>query len=764
MRTLLAFLTLLPAWALADEPVRDDVVKKVRALLSASKESERKKMLEELEATPDLDWPSVRKALETGPYYQDPLVTEFGERASGKHLGATFTASDKRERIFHLYVPKSYKADKPAPVLFYLHHDSWNNVFGDTRGSTALARFREACERDGFLFVAPSTNQGCEWWTDDGKEFVRFTLQQLKARFNIDENRIALMGAQDGGSACWLYGQEMPDTFSCLMPMAGSPIDIAESFRPLFLGTLDRMDVLMGVGGQKNGDLALREYLAALQPLFDQRMRLTLAVYPEAAGDVRYLGAVTPLAVRFLLERKRNPLPDEVDIDSDVPLRSLWLENGGPDPEGPKSHQLPSTLFRWTVRPAEKPVPRMGLSLDERPEWPVGIAIGNTEDQASRAGLAPGDVLLAVDGVSVKKVAEVGPIVQKHAWNEYVTVRVAREVAEEDVPDLRKKQERYLRRHAKRLEMEKEGKPVPEDIDDIEDEPEAAGEEDESGEAVIETVGGRDAPAAGGAHARRKTTFFVFERHIRLLRPEGPLVRADFGAGWDREHREAGVKIGNVLTNGPAWRAGFRNGDVILAVGDTKVEKVRDVNAFFESFDWKGFVEFTIRRPLPEGRSEEKTIRMKWEEPVSGRVDVRFDRGDNAFHAEVRDVASFTLYLTDAMVKPGQPFHLFVNDVPYGDLATPADAPDLEGIEGEPHRRKRLERARMPGWKPDPMFAIRDFLARRDRALVFGAKLTIDVKALKAGFDEVERKAKARREERGRKIAEAAGAAGTSAG
>ncbi|MGH7162686.1 MAG: hypothetical protein ACREID_04320, partial [Planctomycetota bacterium] len=291
MRSLSA-LILLAALAAAEEPpVREDVVKKVRALLSTTKESERASLLAELKGMADLDWPSVRKGLQTGPYYQDPLATEYGDRSSGRHLGVSLTGEDKRERGFACYVPRSYKAGVKAPLLLFLHHDSYHANPGDRVGP-AMAGFREACEKEAILFAAPATSQGAEWWTPEGRRLVAWTLARIKERYNVDEDRVALLGVVDGGSGCWALGQEIPDTFSCLMPMTGNPIDIAETFRPLYLGTLDRMDVLMGVAGKDNGNWGLPEYLAALKPMFDQGLRMTLAVFPRAAGDASYLSDV----------------------------------------------------------------------------------------------------------------------------------------------------------------------------------------------------------------------------------------------------------------------------------------------------------------------------------------------------------------------------------------------------------------------------------------------------------------------------------------
>lgn len=767
MRSLLLsglFLLLARAALAEDAGPREEIVKKVRYLLTTQKEQERAQLLAELTGQKDLDWASVKAGLQAGPYYQDPLSTEFGERHSLKHLGLHFTGEDKRERGFSIYLPKSYKAGAKMPVLIYLHHESYNQSFGDMRGAVMLARYRDVCEKEGILFAAPSTNSGAEWWTPDGRRLIRWMIEELKLRYSLDEDRIALMGAMDGGSACWLLGQEMPDTFSCLMPMSGNPIEMAESFRPLFMGVLDRTDILMGVCGKDNGGWDLAPYLDALKPMLGHGIRITMSIWPMAAGDFRYLTDVLPHTVRFTLERKRNPMPEEVDIETDLKegQRSLWLQLDGIDPEGEEAGFLPSSLFTWTPKGSEIPTPKAGINVEARPDWPCGLAVTGSQDQAQRSGIEPGDVLLAIDGVEVRKAEEVPPLIQKHKFEEDVRFSLAREVAEEDADAFRKKQERYLKRYARRLEMEKAGQEVPEDIDDVE---EGGGEEEQgTGETEIsiseggasaggsESAGGSASPH-GGAKDKKKA-FVFFDRYVRLRRPEGPLVRADFGATWDPHFRESGVKLANVLAYGPAWRAGLRNGDVIVAVGDTKVTKVRDVNGFFETFDFKGFVDFTVHRPTGEGQHEERQFTVRWEAPKSGRVDAKWNKSEKIMNVSVRDVASFTLLFNEEMLKPGEPFHLMINGVPYGDLTNPAGA-----SEDDPHE-KMIERAKVQGWTPDPAWALRQGVERRDRSLVFGGKMTFDVSALRPGFAETRARADKRRKEFGARLEEARKARG----
>ena len=66
--------------------------------------------------------------------------------------------------------------------------------------------------------------------------------------------------------------------------------------------------------------------------------------------------------------------------------------------------------------------------------------------------------------------------------------------------------------------------------------------------------------------------------------------------------------------------------------------------------------------------------------------------------------------------------------------------------------KMRKERAKVPGWTPDPKFALRDFQKRNDRVLVFGAKRTFDVEALKPGFAAAEVRATKRRLDRGARL------------
>ena len=127
------------------DEVNEEIVKKVREFVSAKADG-RKALLDELLAREDLDWPSVKKGLETGRYYQQPIATEFGKRDS-RMVGATWTgAKDKRARAFSWYVPKGYDHEKKIPMLIYLHHNAQGAATMPMKGSAAMPPFRKLCD------------------------------------------------------------------------------------------------------------------------------------------------------------------------------------------------------------------------------------------------------------------------------------------------------------------------------------------------------------------------------------------------------------------------------------------------------------------------------------------------------------------------------------------------------------------------------------------------------------------------------------------
>ncbi|MGH7162989.1 MAG: hypothetical protein ACREID_05855, partial [Planctomycetota bacterium] len=218
-------------------------------------------------------------------------------------------------------------------------------------------------------------------------------------------------------------------------------------------------------------------------------------------------------------------------------------------------------------------------------------------------------------------------------------------------------------------------------------------------------------------------------------------------------------RVSNVLGHSRAWRCGLRTGDVIVSVGDTGVEKARDISAYFAEFDFdKDYADLLVKRKAADGTYEEASVTVRWEKPVSFRVDGQWNRSEKTLHILARKVSSFTVRFSDEILKPGEPFHLFINDIPYQDLLHPDTVPDYveplqhDTIGHEELKKMRMERAKVEGWRPDPIAAIEDALELRDRGRLYGGKMTVDLKACKAGFEAAKKRVEERRRAKGERL------------
>ncbi|MHC4937770.1 MAG: PDZ domain-containing protein [Planctomycetota bacterium] len=781
MRTTIA-LMLASLFVQAQETkTNPDVVKATRYVINAKKTKEREKYYKELLERTDLDWDSVKEGLMTGPYYQKPMVTEIGIRHSGKHMGTRLRGSDGKERGFSVYVPKGYTADNKEriPVLVYLHHHASGTVdSGAEKAGIAIRKFDQHCEDYNVLFVAPYTGKGAEWWTPEGVKLLEWTLDKVKSVYNIDEDKVGLIGPLDAADAVWYVAQKMPGTWNTIMPLSGDPYSVSALISPIYLGTIDRMDVLMGVPGKlrtRFGDRDVHGYLDWLRPHFDKRLRMTLAVQMGANSDAHYIDDMRDQIMSFLVTdaHKRKALANEVDIetDGDDGLRSLWLSAKGYDADvkPPRHPNFPSTRLVWKAKDQKEPPKRLGIGLDKR-DWPIGQVINKTSLGAKRAWINAGDVLLEVNGKPVYKDTKVNELMKGVNWNDEVEVLLAREVDEKNRKGAERQQRQYMQIRKKVAELKAAGKPIPADKTELlEDEEEQDGEDEEEeddGESVIEIGGeGEDEDEAKdeGPKKKRETSFFVFRRWIKVLRPEGVLIRQDFGATWDHGHTDPpGVRMSRVTPGSLAARSGFKSGDVIVQVLGREVRHMSHLREAFEGWKFEKqpegerSVTFDIKRFTSDRRWIEESVTVKWEAPKPYRVDAKWNRKDKRVDVLVRHASKCTIYLTDEFVKPGEAFHVFVNGVPYHDLVDPDSRPEYPRPRpgaGDRLRRMRMARAKIAdGWKPDFKLAVDDFLARRDRSVVIGAKLEIDFSKHKAGFEKSRTHAGQPRKKKGEKL------------
>jgi poly(3-hydroxybutyrate) depolymerase len=168
-----------------------------------------------------------------------PLVAqEAGQKDKGKTQSRiekrTYDFKEaKKDMEYALFVPTGYDKEKKSPLIVALHGLGSNpQQIMRYRGLTDLA------EKHGYIVVAPMGYNSSGWYgvklpkfKKDNKDApenlaelsekdVMNVLALARKEFNIDDNRIYLMGHSMGGGGTIHIALKNPDLFAALAPIA----------------------------------------------------------------------------------------------------------------------------------------------------------------------------------------------------------------------------------------------------------------------------------------------------------------------------------------------------------------------------------------------------------------------------------------------------------------------------------------------------------------------------------------------------------------
>lgn len=118
-----------------------------------------------------------------------------------------------------VYVPESYKPDKPARLMMTFHGSGGG-------GAEMYVAWRAVADALGMIIVSPTDRRAIGGFTmtplerETGWAAVRWA----RRTFNIDERRMYATGISRGGHLLWDMALRQPDRFAALAPMIGGPL------------------------------------------------------------------------------------------------------------------------------------------------------------------------------------------------------------------------------------------------------------------------------------------------------------------------------------------------------------------------------------------------------------------------------------------------------------------------------------------------------------------------------------------------------------
>ena len=130
-------------------------------------------------------------------------------RARGEYFATSYRSElDDSIQPFRIIAPRQYDPERAYALILNMHGYKGDNAY-------------ESISSRPWVFVAAANARGEMPYKEAGMWDVLEMMATMKARYNIDEERIYLYGHSMGGRGSWYIGLRKPDLFAAIAPYAG---------------------------------------------------------------------------------------------------------------------------------------------------------------------------------------------------------------------------------------------------------------------------------------------------------------------------------------------------------------------------------------------------------------------------------------------------------------------------------------------------------------------------------------------------------------
>ena len=120
------------------------------------------------------------------------LLVSFASASAKDDITKERMQSNGKTRVYYLYVPSTVKG--PAPLIITLH--------GSNRtGVTLLEKWKDYAKKEGIILAGPDSTNLAMWAApQDGPDFLHELVEEIKAKYPINERRLYLFGHSAGAA------------------------------------------------------------------------------------------------------------------------------------------------------------------------------------------------------------------------------------------------------------------------------------------------------------------------------------------------------------------------------------------------------------------------------------------------------------------------------------------------------------------------------------------------------------------------------------
>ena len=332
------------------------------------------------------------------------------------------TNRDGLEHEYVVIIPDNYDPANRYPVRVYLH----GGVSRPKRENGEFWRNEARITRNDAVVVIPSGWSESLWWQDSQIENLSGILHDLKRTYNLDENKVFLLGISDGATGAYYQGFKATTPWAAFLPLNGHPVVLAnpatDSDGDIHVTNL-RNKPLFVINGDEDPlypTSSVRPFLS----LFDAAgVLIDFRAQPNAGHDTSWWEDEAPAMDAFMAEWSRRPLPPRLSWETETTdryNRAHWLvidELGAV--EGEPSLESHNTI----VDPTQL---NLGINMLGVMDGGLKLIEIGGDSIASAAGLQSDDNLIGIEGEFNPSVEDLTQALQGFAPGQQIPILVQR--------------------------------------------------------------------------------------------------------------------------------------------------------------------------------------------------------------------------------------------------------------------------------------------------------------------------------------------------
>ncbi len=270
-------------------------------------------------------------------------------RVDGAH-----TISDGTPHPYVLLIPETYDPAHSYPLRIWLHGGVGRPAY---ERPGAWWRNYDRTASEGHITLIPASWNASKWWEASQSESLAGLLAKVKATYNIDENRVSMLGISDGGSGVYFYAARTTTPYAAFLPFIGH-VAVVNNPRVGVDGEVYALNLINKpfyiVNTENDRLYPYRTVVPYIEQWRAAGARIIFRPIDGAGHDLSWMPEETGRIEEFLATAVRDPYPDTITWQTertDAYNRAHWVEilelgSATTDAKFPRieglGHQVPS--------------------------------------------------------------------------------------------------------------------------------------------------------------------------------------------------------------------------------------------------------------------------------------------------------------------------------------------------------------------------------------------------------------------------------------